>query len=70
MNTQKYSKISSTSGYVGVIKHPIHGLIVPTDQTYCWTCDLIGGYCGHCSGAHWLEVVEVCTEDLRENVCP
>ena len=69
MNTEKkYTKITSINGYTDVIKHPTHGLIVPADQTYCGTCDLIGGYCGHCSGAHWLETVKVSTEDLRENV--
>lgn len=24
-----------------------------TEADYCETCAIIGGYCGHCSGAHW-----------------
>lgn len=66
MRSKQYSKITSTSGFVDVIDHPTHGLIVSADQTYCWECDVIGGYCGNCSGAHWLEMVELEAKDVEK----
>lgn len=68
--TIKLAKVVSINGYRNPVSHPVHGILVPIDEVTCEICDLIGGYCGMCSGSHWNERVEVLTQDLRAIVCP
>lgn len=54
----KYIKVTSNTGFANV-RHFEGELYVPFEDVACETCEAVGGYCGHCSGHCWSEVVEL-----------
>ncbi len=58
-NTTSFTKITSASGYTEVYHSKAHGLLVLSSEAECGTCALVGGYCGQCSGSHFLPTIQL-----------